>query len=141
MSRILNNQDIENAFGKVRADFEKRKNTTGLEILDGYEAQWEETGSLSDKQLAWLSAQLDGSWNGKDKQSHLVPRMEPEIGEPARQQSVPQTKQANPDAHVDALIEQRLAEQGKVAIDAEHLDVLIDTIDELSHNAKLMRRG
>ena len=43
----LTDKQIEDAFARIRVKFEKRKNETGLEILDGYEGQWEATGSLS----------------------------------------------------------------------------------------------
>ena len=53
---------VVDALAKVRADFEKRGNETGLEILGGFEAQWDETGRLSDGQLDWLERQLNGNW-------------------------------------------------------------------------------
>ena len=48
----LTDKQIEDAFARIRVKFEKRKNETGLEILDGYEGQWEATGSLSTRTTA-----------------------------------------------------------------------------------------
>ena len=33
-------EQIEDAFTRIRVKFEKRNNETGLEILDSYEEQW-----------------------------------------------------------------------------------------------------
>ena len=63
----LNDEYIEEAFAKVRASFEKRDNAFGLEMLDGYEAYWAETGHLSDGQLEWLERQLQGNWRQAPK--------------------------------------------------------------------------
>ncbi len=40
----LSNEYIEDAFVQIMARFEKRNNEIGLEILDGYEEQWDATG-------------------------------------------------------------------------------------------------
>ena len=58
----LSDDQIENAFVTIRADFEKRGNEDGLEILDKCEKRWDATGSLSHRQHAWLQRQLDGTW-------------------------------------------------------------------------------
>ena len=58
----LSNEFIEDAFAKIRADFEARTNVTGLEILDSYEEKWSAYGSLTDRQIDWIEKQLDGSW-------------------------------------------------------------------------------
>ncbi len=57
-----NPKEIEDAFITIRADFEKRDNQRGLEFLNSIEEQWDVTGRLSDRQLAWLQRQLDGTW-------------------------------------------------------------------------------
>ena len=62
----LSDDQIEDAFAEIRADFEKRDNQTGLKILDSYEEQWDATGWLSDRQHAWLQRQLDWSWKQHD---------------------------------------------------------------------------
>jgi len=61
-----NSKEIEDAFITIRADFEKRDNQRGLEFLNSIEEQWDVTGRLSDRQLAWLERQLDGSWKQCD---------------------------------------------------------------------------
>jgi hypothetical protein len=58
----LSNEQIEDAFARIRAEFEKRNNETGLEILDSFEEQWNAGEGLSDRQIAWLEKQLDGTW-------------------------------------------------------------------------------
>ena len=65
----LSGKYIEDAFAKIRAEFEERNNTTGLEMLDGLEEQWAANESLSERQIGWLEKQLDGSWLTKEKQS------------------------------------------------------------------------
>ena len=62
-----NRKDIEDAFIKIRAEFENRDNQKGLEFLESFEEQWAATGWLSDRQLDWLQRQLDGSWKEKAK--------------------------------------------------------------------------
>ena len=46
----------------IRADFERRGNEAGLEILASYEEGWAEYGRLTERQIAWLERQLAGSW-------------------------------------------------------------------------------
>ncbi len=60
MSELCDNE-IEDAFAEIRANFTKRGNEVGLDILDSYEEQWAVSESLSDRQIAWLEKQL--SWS------------------------------------------------------------------------------
>ncbi len=57
MMKHFSDEQIEDAFTSIRAEFEERKNETGLEILDSYEEQWNEKRSLSDGQRAWIERQ------------------------------------------------------------------------------------
>ena len=101
-------------------DFEKRNNETGLEILDSYEEQWAESESLSERQIAWLEKQLDGTWRAAGSKSapdatvtaDPVPKEETEL--------------------LDAMIENRLAAQGKTLIDAGQIDRLRTVVDDLN---------
>ena len=63
---------IENAFIRIRAEFEKRGNEEGLEILDKCEKRWDATGSLSHRQHAWLQRQLDGTWKRDAEPDKIV---------------------------------------------------------------------
>ncbi len=63
----LSNDQIEDAFAQIRADFEERDNETGLEILESIEEQWAASGRLSKLQLDWLQRQLSGAWKQKAK--------------------------------------------------------------------------
>ena len=65
MTRILEKQ-IEDSFVAIRAEFKDRNNETGSSILDNIEEHWVTSGRLSDRQLAWLERQLDGSWKQYD---------------------------------------------------------------------------
>ena len=62
----LTGKQIEDALMTIRADFKDRNNETGSSILDSIEEQWVTSGRLSDRQLAWLERQLDGSWKQND---------------------------------------------------------------------------
>ena len=65
--RKLDNEHMEGVFAKIRADFEKRGNEQGLEILDSFEEQWNAVHSLTDRQVAWLEKQFNGSWRPSGK--------------------------------------------------------------------------
>lgn len=127
----LPNEKIEGAFARIKEKFEKRNNETGMEILDSYEEQWEATGSLSDRQLGWVERQLDGSWRPsvrpaveKDEAPSAIPEPKPDVEE------IPPTGQG-PGQLLDAMIQQRLAEQGKAIVDFNRLNKLEAVIDEL----------
>ena len=103
-----------------RAEFEKRNNETGLEILDSYEERWAVSESLSERQIAWLEKQLDGTWRAVGAKSvsdatvtaEPVPKDEAEL--------------------LDAMIERRLAAQGKTLIDAGQIDRLRQAVSDLN---------
>ncbi len=67
----LSDEQIEDAFARIRVEFEKRNNETGLEILDSYEERWAVSESLSDRQIAWLEKQLNGTWRAVGSKSVL----------------------------------------------------------------------
>ena len=64
MTNLSNNQ-IEDAFAQIRADFEERGNEEGFPYLNSFEEQWAATGRLSELQLAWIQCQLSGAWKQK----------------------------------------------------------------------------
>jgi len=140
MTELNDKEWTERAFHNVRRDFEVRRNKTGLDMLDGLEEQWIETGSLSDGQKAWLARQLDGSWNGKGIDLAKKPKSIFAAPEPQRPSHSDMSAANEDDLFVDELITHRLAERGKVAVDIDHLDTLGDAIDELGENIKIMRQ-
>ncbi len=116
----LCDKEIEDAFARIRVESEKRNNETGLDILGSYEEQWAVSESLSDRQIAWLEKQLSwsrrggGSNRGPDATvtADLVPKDEAEL--------------------LDAMIERRLAAQGKTLIDAGQIDRLRKAVKDLN---------
>ena len=115
----LTDEQIEDAFARIRAEFEKRNNETGLEILESYEEQWAVSGSLSDRQIVWLEKQLDGTWRA--------------VGAT----SVPDATVVDPGPKdeaelLDAMIEIRLAAQGKMLIDAGRINRLRQAVSDLN---------
>ncbi len=127
----LSNECIKDAFSKIRAKFEKRNNITGLEILDSYEEKWAAYGSLTDRQINWIEKQLDGSWQSKEKQpanssgSHS-PRPKPEFVVVSNE---PPAK--DPDELVDAMIRQKLKDEGKAIVDLEQFNALVLAVEIL----------
>ncbi len=89
-------------------------------ILDSYEKRWAVSESLNDRQLEWLEKQLDGTWRAVESQSapdatvtaDQVPKDEAEL--------------------LDAMIERRLAAQGKTLIEAEQIDRLRQAVSDLN---------
>ena len=127
----LSNEYIEGAFVQIRARFEKRNNTTGLEILDSYEDTWAAYGSFTDRQIAWLEKQLDGSWQSKEKQSanfagNQSPRPKPELVVASSE-----PPENDPDALLDAVIKRKLKTEGKAIVDLDQLDALAAVVDKL----------
>jgi hypothetical protein len=116
----LTDEQIEDAFARIRVEFEKRNNETGLEILDSYEEKWAVSESLSDRQIAWLEKQLDGTWRAAGSKSapdatvtaDPVPKDEAEL--------------------LDVIVERRLAAQGKMLIDAGQIDRLRTAVNDLN---------
>ncbi len=138
MSKLTDKQ-IEAAFAKIRADFVGRGNEYGLEILDGCENQWAETGQLSDGQLEWLERQLNGNWRQASK------RQSPDVvqGGTTRERgggshsAVPTSDAGN--GSLDAMIRQKLGARGEVVVDLKRLDELESTIEELRQSVKAIR--
>ncbi len=89
-------------------------------ILDSYEERWAVSESLSDRQIAWPEKQLDGTWRAVGSKfvpdatvmADPVPKDEAEL--------------------LDAIIERRLAAQGKTLIDAERIDRLRQAVSDLN---------
>ena len=137
--RKLTDELIEHVFKEIRADFEKRGNGQGLEILDSCEEQWNTVGSLTDRQTAWLEMQLDGSWRPSIKPTiekndlpSAIPELKPDVDE------IPPTVQG-PGQLLDAMIHERLAEQGKAIVDFNRLNKLEEVIDELKRSIQSLR--
>ncbi len=67
-----NRKEIEDALVAIRADFEERGNEGGFEILEKCEERWAANNHLSDRQLAWLQCQLDGTWKRDAEPGKIV---------------------------------------------------------------------
>lgn len=115
----LSVENIEDAFSKIRAEFEKRNNQTGLEILGSYEEQWNDCGSLSERQIGWIESQLNGAWRAV--------RSSPKT-ETVRVREYDSMGDAD---ILDAMIERRLATEGMVRIDVATLTRLKRLISDL----------
>ncbi len=104
----LTNEQIEDAFTQIRVEFEQRNNEYGLGMLDSYEDQWANTGSLSDRQHAWLKDQLDSTWRtaGSKRRPNAVVMADPAASDEAEL--------------MDAIVERRLA-KGKILVDADEV--------------------
>ena len=127
----LSNSNIEDAFAKIRVEFEKRNNTTGLEILTSYEEQWDAYGTMSDRQKGWLQKQLDKSWLAKGKKAAIANAVH--IDE-LRLKDVPlqvETPAEDADDLLQAIIVQKLARQGKVIVDGEQVVALSSMLDDI----------
>ena len=118
MNELCDNE-IEDAFEKIRADFAGKGNEIGLDILDSYEEQWAVSESLSDRQIAWLEKQLSRSCRGTGSQRKLDAAM---------------AVDASPDneaALLDAMIEERLAAKGMRLVDDAQIVRLRKAISDL----------
>ncbi len=127
----LTNENMEGVFAKIRSDFEKRGNKQGLEILDSCEEQWNETHSLTDRQVAWSEKQLNGSWRPSGKSA--VRDYEDRRVFSAQKRDlvqIPSTTQGT-EQLLDAMIHERLMEQGKVIVDVNLLTELEELISEI----------
>ncbi len=124
----LTNENMEGVFAKIKADFEKRNNEQGLEILDSCEEQWNATHSLTDRQVAWLEKQFNGSWRPSGK-SAVKDYAECRIISPQKRGLVPisSTSQST-EQLLDAMIHERLMEQGKAIVDTKLLTELEELI-------------
>ena len=127
----LSNNNIEEALAKIRAEFEKRNNTTGLEILTSYEEQWDAYGTMSDRQKGWLQKQLDKSWLAKGKKAAIANAVH--IDELRLKNTNAEIEVPTEDADdlLDAIIEQKLARQGKVIVGEGQIVALAAAIDEV----------
>jgi hypothetical protein len=127
----LSNSNIEDAFAKIRVEFEKRNNTTGLEILNSYEEQWDAYGTMSDRQKGWLQKQLDKSWLAKGKKAAIANAVH--IDELRLKNTNAEIEVPTEDADdlLDAIIEQKLARQGKVIVGEGQIVALAAAIDEV----------
>ncbi len=127
----LTDENMEGVFAKIRTDFEKRGNEQGLEILDSCEEQWSETHNLTDRQVAWLEKQLNGSWRPSVK-SAVKDYAECRAISPEKRGLVPisSTSQGT-EKLLDAMIHERLMEQGKVIVDVSLLTELEELISEI----------
>ena len=126
---------IEEAFAKIRTDFEQRRNKAGLEILDGFEEGWAEYGSLTDRQRAWLEKQLDGSWRQAAEPCAAEDRGGGEGAKPRR--SMGETEPGVQEVS-DAAIRRRLRQQGKAAVELGRLAELEAAVDELKRAIQLL---
>ncbi len=128
----LTNENMEDAFAKIRSDFETRGNEQGLEILDSCEEQWNAMHSLTDRQVAWLEKQFNGSWRPSGKSSGreyegcrvISPRRRNLV-------QIPSTPQGT-EKLLDVMIHERLMEQGKVIVDVKLLTELEELIGEIT---------
>jgi hypothetical protein len=127
----LNNENMETVFAKIRSDFEKRGNEQGLEILDSCEEQWNATHSLTDRQVAWLEKQFNGSWRPSGR-SAIKDYEECREISPEKRGLIPisSTSQGT-EQLLDAMIHERLMEQGKAIVDAKLLTELEELISEI----------
>ncbi len=131
----LADEQIEDAFAQIRVKFETRKNETGLDILDNYEAQWAANQQLTDRQVAWLENQLDESWMKKavsKNDSGITPEQEPGIIQfPAMERDM--------ERRIDAMISRKLDVPGTAIIDLKQLEELEAAIGDLMQNVRAMR--
>ncbi len=127
----LTKENMEGVFAKIRSNFETRGNEQGLQILDGCEEQWNTMHSLTDRQVAWLEKQLNGSWRPSGK-SAVKDYEECETISPQKRGLVPisSTSQGT-EKLLDAMIHERLMEQGKVIVDVTLLTELEELIGEI----------
>ena len=135
----LKDDFIKNAFTKIRADFEKRDNEHGLEILDTYEDKWNATGNLSDRQIDWLERQLDGSWRRVEKQSTNGARFDFNNGKGDDDiVQIPPTARGV-EQLFDAMVRQKLVEEGKALVNLARLNELEQVIDGVRELFKSLR--
>ena len=128
----LTNENMEGVFAKIRADFEKRGNEQGLEILDSCEEQWNAIHSLTDRQIAWLEKQLNGSWRPSGKAAVKEPE-ECRVISPQKRGLVHiASTPKSTEQLLDAMIHERLMEQGKVIVDVKLLTELEELIGEIT---------
>ena len=129
--RKLDNEHMEGVFAKIRADFEKRGNEQGLEILDSCEERWNAVRSLTDGQIAWLEKQLNGSWRPSGR-SPVREYGERRVDSSQKCDLVQiSSSLQGTEKLLDAMIHERLMEQGKVIVDVKLLTELEELISEI----------
>ncbi len=143
----LSDEQIEDAFARIGAEFEKKNNDTGLEILDIFEEQWNAGEGLSDSQIAWLEKQLDGTWRAAGSKSApdatvVDPSTDNDGGGAAERVSdiiqFP-TIDRDLERRIDAIISRKLEVPGKTVVDLRRLDELEEAIDGLKRAVRAMR--
>ena len=132
----LDDEHIEEAFAKIRLSFEKRNNEFGLEILDSYEGQWNATGKLSDRQITWLERQLDGSWRRTERQTNGI---DPCFENQSQEEDFSQNSEQGVEQLFDAMVRQKLAEEGKALVDLAPLKELAQALDGVRELLKSLR--
>ncbi len=144
----LSDEQIEDAFARIRAEFEKRNNEIGLEILDSYEERWAVSESLSDRQIAWLEKQLDGTWRAVGSKSvpNAAATVDPGTGNDGGvvAERVPDiiqfpTIDRDLERRINAMISRKLEGPGKTVVDPRRLDELEEAIDGLMRAVRAMR--
>ena len=133
----LNDENIEEAFAKIKAKFEKSNNDYGLEILDSYEERWSVAGDLSDPQIAWLERQLDGSWRRAERKS--MNGSGPHIASRSYEGDFAQIPAQGVEQVFDGIIRQKLAEEGMALVDLARLNELERAIDGVRELLKSLR--
>ncbi len=128
----LTDENTEGVFAKIRTDFEKRGNEQGLEILDSCEEQWKAVHSLTDRQIAWLENQLNGSWRPSGR-SAVKDFEKCRVISPQKRGLVQiSSRPESTEKLLDAMIHERLMEQGKVIVDVNLLTELEELIGEIT---------
>ena len=133
----FSDKSIKAAFAEIRASFEKRNNDYGLEILDHYEEQWAVTGSLSDRQIAWMVKQLDGSWCRSERKP--MNGSGPQIASRSHEGDFSQIPAQGVGQLFDVVVRQKLAEEGKALVDLARLNELERAIDGVRELLKSLR--
>jgi hypothetical protein len=101
-------------------------------ILDSYEERWAVSESLSDRQIAWLEKQLNGTWRAAGSKSVLDATVTADPGTNNDGGAAAERVPKDEAELLDAIIERRLAAQGKTLIDAERIDRLRQAVSDLN---------
>ncbi len=116
-------------------------------ILDNYEERWAVSESPSERQIAWLETQLDGTWRAVGSKSMLdATGVDPGTGNDVGATAVPvsdiiqfPTMERDLERRIDAMISRKLAGPGKTVVDLRRLDELEEAIDGLKRAVRAMR--
>ena len=134
----LTDKDIEAAFRKIRANFEQRGNEDGLTMLDSFEEGWAVYGRLTDRQIAWLERQLDGSWRRNEAQDLGDDAKGAELRKPNRH-TIESPPSARGGSLSDTMMRRQLRQQREAAVDLDQLEEIEAVIDELKRAVQLLR--